>query len=534
MQAMQFKKVYLAIIVIQIYLFSCGRYAGYQGISEDEAKKANPEYYKTLRMRNAPSNLVITARLDDSDSILPNYQLEGEESAKLIVTVKNVESGVTREVGRGYNVACRISCQNKQIRFETERKLLGDIDPGKSATTNFTILVDPEAVDGIASISIHADEGRGDPVPPFQKIIRVNHLDKPKFAWLKPTTVRTEVGTDKIQYHVRITSESNITETRVLVNNVIVIRNGRPTSETRNSEVYTNKQTKKRANLFEFDLVGKIDLLPLEDSKITIYAENEITHSVSTRRTVFYNVPKFDLYLVAIGISDYKDDQLDLRFADDDARAICNLFRTQNNKLFRKVHINEIYNTNATRQNILSAMNWLSNNAQPNDLVILFIAAHGERDESKDLFIVPTDGNPSIPSTGVKWAELSRSLNSLQGPSLVFLDACRTGKLKRRGKLDVGRAIRHIANSEKEIFVFSAADEKGDSFETDDWGHGAFTKALLDGLGKGKADQLNTGIIYLHHLNSYVTDYVLNLTNDKQEPTLNLSKPLPLYQWRDD
>lgn len=48
-------------------------------------------------------------------------------------------------------------------------------------------------------------------------------------------------------------------------------------------------------------------------------------------------------------------------------------------------------------------------------------------------------------------------------------------------------------------------------------GNGAFTKALVEGLG-GKADRANIGVVRVLALADYVYDRVKDMTNGKQKP----------------
>jgi uncharacterized caspase-like protein len=49
------------------------------------------------------------------------------------------------------------------------------------------------------------------------------------------------------------------------------------------------------------------------------------------------------------------------------------------------------------------------------------------------------------------------------------------------------------------------------------WGNGAFTKALVEGLG-GKADTGKAGVVRISGLEDYVYDRVKELTDGKQKP----------------
>jgi hypothetical protein len=53
-----------------------------------------------------------------------------------------------------------------------------------------------------------------------------------------------------------------------------------------------------------------------------------------------------------------------------------------------------------------------------------------------------------------------------------------------------------------------------------DWGNGAFTKAILEGLFEGRADLLRKGTITLSQLDAYVADRVKQLTGGVQHPIM--------------
>lgn len=58
------------------------------------------------------------------------------------------------------------------------------------------------------------------------------------------------------------------------------------------------------------------------------------------------------------------------------------------------------------------------------------------------------------------------------------------------------------------------------SQEKDDWGNGAFTKALIEGL-RGEAEDPRDQMIYPTTLKRYVTRRVRRLTNNEQRPYIS-------------
>jgi uncharacterized caspase-like protein len=83
-----------------------------------------------------------------------------------------------------------------------------------------------------------------------------------------------------------------------------------------------------------------------------------------------------------------------------------------------------------------------------------------------------------------------------------------------------------LIRTESGVVVMSASTGSELSVESDEWGHGAFTKALLDGL-KGPADFNNDGVITLTELNLSITYTVKEITGGKQHPTTQIPANMP-------
>ena len=82
---------------------------------------------------------------------------------------------------------------------------------------------------------------------------------------------------------------------------------------------------------------------------------------------------------------------------------------------------------------------------------------------------------------------------------------------------DYNKLINEIAGSANAIVLASSTGAEL-SMERDDWQQGAFTKALLEGLG-GKADIMpKDGVVTIDELNLYVKERVKELTAGAQHP----------------
>jgi uncharacterized caspase-like protein len=92
------------------------------------------------------------------------------------------------------------------------------------------------------------------------------------------------------------------------------------------------------------------------------------------------------------------------------------------------------------------------------------------------------------------------------------------GKLKRRGVVVVSSVINELASAENGAVVFSSATGRQYALENKEWGNGAFTLGVVEGI-RGKADYNATGRITLNMLDLYISERVKELTQGQQTPT---------------
>ncbi|MES2945896.1 MAG: hypothetical protein V4772_23765, partial [Pseudomonadota bacterium] len=115
-------------------------------------------------------------------------------------------------------------------------------------------------------------------------------------------------------------------------------------------------------------------------------------------------------------------------------------------------------------------------------------------------------------------------LAALPGKSVFFLDTCYSGNvlgssgtLSRSMNNDVMGVINELSSASSGVVVFSSSTGRQLSYENAVWGNGAFTKAVVEGLG-GKANYQNTGRITHKMLDLYISERVKQLTGGKQSP----------------
>ncbi len=338
----------------------------------------------------------------------------------------------------------------------------------------------------------------------------VTQVLPPKVQWMTPESSLVETTQTSIRIQASIQSEDELTALKILVN-------GRTQTTARGLTL----------DSVPGDVVDQEIPLMAGKNVITIFAANKNAGANSDERIVIYQADaeeKPNLYMVSIGISQYLREELTLEYADDDAKAVSQLFRGQEGALYQKVLLQELYDTEATQANIKKSIAWLQQQTTHKDVVLLFIAAHGTNEQGR-YYLLPADCDlREIHTTGLSWNVFSETLGNLPARVLLFLDTCHSGQLgqdvyAQRKQVDNTEALRELSSDEYGVVILAASTGREFSLEHPEWGHGAFTKALLEALEQGQADYSNDGMIHLRELDLYVAERVELLTNGEQHPT---------------
>ena len=143
--------------------------------------------------------------------------------------------------------------------------------------------------------------------------------------------------------------------------------------------------------------------------------------------------------------------------------------------------------TDATRADILKALDRLATEARPDDRVIIFFAGHGDFVEVKDpppgsgekffVFCGPNYTRAKYDTTGVTGAEIFEKLSQCKGRQLILLDACHSGELATEN------VIRALLPEGYGPTVLAACDQREQSYEDPKLGNGLFTATVMKALG---------------------------------------------------
>ncbi len=278
--------------------------------------------------------------------------------------------------------------------------------------------------------------------------------------------------------------------------------------------------------------------IPEKDCKISVIAENKFGFSDPSIVSVVWKgsasneeILKPKLYVVSIGVSVYNNPDLRLGLAAKDATDFAAAFKSQKGLLYSDVISKVLTDQQATKDNILDALDWIQRETTSRDVAMLYISGHGMNDNAGVFYYLPVNADiNAIKRTCLMFADIKSTTMSVAGKVLLFVDACHSGdvmgKNSTRKSADVTALVNDLSSAENGVVVFTSSTGRQYSLENASWGNGAFTKALIEGIG-GKADLFGKGKITVKSLDAYVADRVKELTTGKQSPTAIIPDGVP-------
>ncbi|WP_425261151.1 caspase family protein [Rubrivivax sp. RP6-9] len=225
------------------------------------------------------------------------------------------------------------------------------------------------------------------------------------------------------------------------------------------------------------------------------------------------------LFVLSVGVSAYARPEYSLRLAAKDAADFASVIRTQQGKLYSEVVVRTLLDGQATRAAVLAALTELAGAGGKGDTFMVFMAGHGVNGSSGAYYFMTSDArHENLAASAVADRELRAALRRVPGRTLLFIDTCHAGSVLGATTGRNGELARFVNDmSDNGVVVFAASSGRQESLEQDDWGNGAFTSALLDGL-RGKADVLRAGRVTYKGLDYYVSEQVQRLTQGRQTP----------------
>ncbi|MBX9853686.1 MAG: tetratricopeptide repeat protein [Cytophagaceae bacterium] len=254
----------------------------------------------------------------------------------------------------------------------------------------------------------------------------------------------------------------------------------------------------------------------------------ETTNTTKEAENINIDIKMPQIWAVVVGVSNYKDPNMNLKFADKDATDFYNFLKSPEGGALSDDHVVLLTNEKATRSNIIKALNEKFYRAFEDDMVILFFASHGQPDPvGNEVYFLSHDAeSDNLGGTAVSQIDIEKVFTRTKAKKKIWIaDACHSGgaglQVRASHSALTNKLLTEIANSNNGMAMFTASSSSEYSYEDSKWGggHGVFTHYLLKGM-KGEADKDNNGLIEIRELYEYVYRQVSNDTNGQQHPEL--------------
>ncbi len=214
------------------------------------------------------------------------------------------------------------------------------------------------------------------------------------------------------------------------------------------------------------------------------------------------------VYLVSVGIADYPGKENDLRISDNDAKTIAKVF-----KATKDASVNVLVNEAATQSALLSTMHTTFEDADYNDVVILYFSGHG------------TPGALVCHDGLLTYQHIFKMLKGCKATrKIIIADACYAGKM---------RTTRQQTDSynNQNVMLFLSSRTNETSQETQ-YKNSLFTIFLERGL-RGGADKDKNRHITARELFDFVHKGVIEASGNKQHPVMwgKFNNNMTIIKW---
>ena len=268
----------------------------------------------------------------------------------------------------------------------------------------------------------------------------------------------------------------------------------------------------------EYGTVVELEM-PTENGKnasisIVVVDANNDERIVGRRKLKYVNVHKPTLHVFAVGVNKYKAEGFTkLDYAEQDAKDFTDVIMEMADKnMYKKVDTTLILGSAATTFNLQERLTQLSNQVEPNDVVMIFFSGHGLKENKKSYFI---SSDAIRPYQGLDMEFIRNRADEMECPVFVFMDACHSGPSNDKTK----GVIEPIIVADKGVIGFYSCKSGQQSIEKKEYKNGVFTYVLVRGL-KGAADVDEDGYISISDLENYVKKQVPSLSERKQTPVV--------------
>jgi len=276
------------------------------------------------------------------------------------------------------------------------------------------------------------------------------------------------------------------------------------------------------------------------ENEVSIAAFNGSNTVQSYMNTVNFNSSAKSaepgLYILSIGINQYRDKAINLKYAVKDAADLEKKLQAQSATLYKvqKIHRTLFTDKEASKANIMKKINELAGIIKPQDSFILFVAGHGVLLQNQYYMLThdfagKVNDESMISSNEI--VEMSKKIKSLS--QLFIFDTCHAGGVDYivSGLYD---ARISVLAKKMGLHIYASANDKQSAMDGYK-GNGLFTYTLLEGLNNNReADRNKDGKVTIVGLGEYSRRATTNISREighSQTPLIiNFGKDSPLYK----
>jgi hypothetical protein len=230
------------------------------------------------------------------------------------------------------------------------------------------------------------------------------------------------------------------------------------------------------------------------------------------------------LHVLAVGIDDYHEGKLKLKFGVADASSLAEGFKKAGKELYEDVFVTLALDKEATVAHLDGIFNDLKSRIRPRDVFVFYAAGHGKTEDGRYYFVPQDFKYEAGQSLAHQLSERGIGQDRFQAwfasipakKSIVMFDTCESGTLtseqqvamNTRGGLEQLAAVGRLIQATGRTTLTAAMDDQ--PAREGYGGHGVFTFAVLDALARG--DRTGNGFIEVTELLEHVDGLVPEIT----------------------
>ena len=157
------------------------------------------------------------------------------------------------------------------------------------------------------------------------------------------------------------------------------------------------------------------------------------------------------LFVLAVGINDYYDSRLRLKFATPDAKSLSSALAAAGRNLFPAIKVATALDQEATRDNIESVFTKLVAEMKPSDVFLFFIVGHGATIDGRYYFLpydFRYDDENSVRDKAINQDQLQAWFSMIPAKkSMLIFDTCESGSMTQ--DIVATRGLEHLVALER-------------------------------------------------------------------------------------